>query len=285
MEITLSTAKKLYQLYKGEELPASKCQNSTFETMLKDAVLVRKRKGPGYVVVAPSPSSLTNYLRNNFNINSLKSYINNLQADQSRRSNMIQSSSNSKTKYIRSFKGFLVNSYEPIPATLNGNSIIIEPPTGSFNFIFDFQEFTIDADVTVVGVENAENFRFIEEQKYLFENITPLFVSRYPQSKDLINWLKKIPNDYLHFGDFDFEGIKIFLNGYKSYLNDRSEFFIPENIEKLIQENGNKQLYNKQFDNRPVKSDISDHKIAELIKSFHKHKKVLEQEILIKSDS
>ncbi|MCA6071324.1 MAG: hypothetical protein LE168_02900 [Endomicrobium sp.] len=64
----------------------------------------------------------------------------------------------------------------------------------------------------------------------------PLFVSRYPQnqSKDLIKWLQSIPNNYLHFGDFDFAGIGIYLNEYKKYLTDKAMFLIPENIEKFI---------------------------------------------------
>lgn len=39
--------------------------------------------------------------------------------------------------------------------------------------------------MTVVGVENGENFCRIRSQKYLFGDNKVLFVSRYPQSADL----------------------------------------------------------------------------------------------------
>ena len=72
--------------------------------------------------------------------------------------------------------------------------------------------FKISKDITIVGVENSRNFRHIEEQKYLFKDISPLFISRYPQNqnKDFIKWMKSVPNDYIHFGDFDISGIGIY---------------------------------------------------------------------------
>ena len=42
-------------------------------------------------------------------------------------------------------------------------------------------EFYIPSDVTVVGVENGENFCRIRSQKYLFGDNKVLFVSRCPQ--------------------------------------------------------------------------------------------------------
>jgi len=110
-----------------------------------------------------------------------------------------------------------------------------------------------------------------------------LFVSRYPQNqnKDLMKWLQTIPNRYIHFGDFDFAGIRIFLNEYKKYLKNRASFFIPENIENLIEIYGNKKLYDKQGFNLN-KEKITEENLLKLIEAIHKHKKGLEQEILIK---
>ena len=109
-----------------------------------------------------------------------------------------------------------------------------------------------------------------------------MFVSRYPQnqSKDLLKWLQFIPNKYLHFGDFDFAGIGIYLNEYKKYLADRAVFFVPEYIEYVISEYGNRKLYDKQkinFDMQSVKEEC----LIKLIEIMQKHKKGLEQEIWI----
>ncbi len=282
MKIGLSIAERLQKLLSGEEIPASKCKNSIFRQMLQDEVLFQKRKGSGKVVFLPNPPALRNYLKNKFGINDLDKYIHSLKDDTVTRSQMVRFGSDSKSVYKRTFKGFLINSYQPIPAIINNKEILITGEPGTFTYIYDFENFIPDTKVTVVGIENAENFRFIKKQKYLFGNITPLFVSRYPQSKDLINWLQNIHNNYLHYGDFDFEGINIYLNEYKKYLGERANYFIPENIEELLQKFGNRDLYNKQYERRTNPSSVDNHDLGELIDLFHKYKKVLEQEVLIK---
>lgn len=57
-----------------------------------------------------------------------------------------------------------------------------------------------------------------------FSKLNPqfLFVSRYPFSSDLVDWLALIPNPYIHFGDFDPEGIMIFQFPFKKALGKKS---------------------------------------------------------------
>ena len=122
----------------------------------------------------------------------------------------------------------------------------------------------------------------IYKQKYLFNNQKMLFVSRYPQnqSKDIIKWLKSIPNNYLHFGDFDFAGIGIYINEFKKYLGDRANFFLPDNVNSLIKNSGSKKRYDEQkisFDINKIKEE----NVLTLIASIHKYKKGLDQEIFI----
>ncbi|MDI9311542.1 MAG: DUF2220 family protein [Limnohabitans sp.] len=185
---------------------------------------------------------------------------------------------------IRTFKGFLVNCYQPINATINNIPTLINPTEGTFTFIYDFETFIIPNNITIIGIENPENFRYINKQERLFKNVTPLFVSRYPQNKDLIKWIKNIPNNYLHFGDFDFEGINIFLNEYKKHIGDKAKFFIPDEIEKMIKEKGNSDNYNTQVYKEPHISKVNDESLIALIKTIHKHKKGLEQEYLINTN-
>lgn len=76
-------------------------------------------------------------------------------------------------------------------------------------------------------IEDPSNFRHLQKQRKLFGDIHPLFVSRCPQSKDLIKWLQTIPNRYLHFGDFDFAGLNIYINEFKKHLHDIASFYLP----------------------------------------------------------
>ena len=285
IKIPLHIAEKLLLLQQGETLTASAAKHAVIEELIAENIIQRNGRVQKKLSVA-NTNSLTTYIQNKFSINNLDKYIEILQKEELTRSDLIEVSGNSKLKKVRTFKGFLVNCYEPIQTKISGNKMLMSQTTGTFQFIYDFETFEIPVDIIVVGIENPENFRQIDKQKYLFENIKPLFVSRYPQSqnKDLIKWLQSIPNKYLHFGDFDFAGIGIYLNEYKKYLGDKARFFVPENIENLIYEYGNKKLYDKQKDNFDSKT-ISEIILLKLIKIIHKHKKGLEQEILINNAS
>ena len=91
-----------------------------------------------------------------------------MQETEATRSEQASDTGNSKLVTSRSCHGFPVNSYEPITCSLNGKQLVINPQEGTFLFITDWQSFTIPTDVTIVNIENMENFRFIRQQKALF---------------------------------------------------------------------------------------------------------------------
>ena len=151
-------------------------------------------------------------------------------------------------------------------------------------FIADYQHFTIPQDVIVVGVENAENFRYVALQKYLFARYEcVLFVSRYPQNqnKDLIKWLQSIPNQYVHFGDLDLAGISIYESEYYHHLGNKSSLFIPDDFEQRIS-NGNAERYNVQLP-QYGKMKVEDKRVQPLLDSIHLHHKGYDQEGYIKT--
>lgn len=286
MNLPISIADKLILLQNGEKIPASKLKHSVIDTMLGNGILEQQIQGRSKkLIFLRSPERLNDYLSNHFGINSLHDYISVHKQEDALRSDFVEISSDSKLRKVRTFKGFLVNSYLPIDAILNQEQLLINPPTGSFLFLYDFEQFSVPEDITIVGVENPENFRYISKQKYLFEDIKPLFISRYPQNqnKDLIKWLQSIPNSYLHFGDLDFAGIGIYLNEFKKHLGNRSTFFVPDNAKDLFEKYGNKELYDNQRYN-PDEGRIDEPKLNQLIAMIHECKRGLEQEIFIKSE-
>jgi hypothetical protein len=170
-----------------------------------------------------------------------------------------------------------------VDAILNGNTIQLLPQEGAFSFIHDFESFIPSADTTIVGIENPTNFRWIRQQRHLFENIQPLFISRYPQTQyaDVMEWLQSIPNPYLHFGDLDIAGIHIYLREYKKHLGERASFLVPAGLEQLLQQKGNRDLYNNQLHQLPDEGLITEQPIKEALQLMHRYKKGLEQEIFI----
>jgi hypothetical protein len=280
-KIPVHIAEKLLQLAQGEVLPASSVRHDLMEELILEGIVVRKGRIQKRLSIVNS-NALQTYLQNRYSINNLQKYIQTLNQENVSRSELVIASSDSKSRKVRTFRGFLVNCYCPIQATINGKQITIDPVEGTFQFIYDFEKFILSPNITIVGIENPENFRYIEKQKYLFNDLNPLFICRYPQnqSKDLRRWLQSIANPYLHFGDFDFAGIGIYLNEYKKYLGNRASFFVPENMDEKIEKHGNKDLYAKQKINFD-KDIITEEKLLKLIKLIHKYKKGLEQEIFV----
>jgi hypothetical protein len=280
MKLPLSLAEKLIQLCNGVPMPSSKIKSASIQAFLDNGIIRKQLQGKSKAMLYLSdPSLLQSYLKNQYGINDLRLYVDSLKTELTR-AEAVEAASNSKITAIRTFQGFLVNTCEPIEAVLGGVSTYITPLEGTFTFIYDYEGFQPAPDVTIVGVENPENFRWLQNQQYLFQGMKPLFVSRYPQSRDLIKWLMAIPNTYLHFGDFDFAGINIYWNEYKNHLGERARFFVPPNVEHLIAKHGNRMLYDNQ--KLLVKEEIKERGLKQVIEMLHKYKKGLEQEVLIK---
>ena len=282
MKLSLSIAVQIQQMLEGVELPSSKVKHIVINKLVEDGLVhVRQAGRTRQMYSIRNIGAFKSYLSNQFGIDDLQNYIEKISSEDLTRAEAVAISTNSKLKRIRTFKGFLVHSYEPVKAFLSGNCISIHPNEGTFTFIYDYEVFVPEENATIVGIENPENFRWVAKQKKLFRHLQPLFVSRYPQSNDLIKWLSNISNSYLHFGDFDFVGISIYLSEYKRYLGKKASFFVPDGIDEMIRNKGNRDLYNKQLHLKPDDALIKEQSIKDLLKSMYKYKKVLEQEYLI----
>jgi hypothetical protein len=185
----------------------------------------------------------------------------------------------SKASAVRSCPGFPVNVVSPMSVMVGQRKFILFPCPGTFLYISDYQDFRIPSNAIVVGVENMENFRLPERQQDVWDHIGPhlLLVSRYPQSKDLINWLQCIPNPYVHFGDFDLAGIHIYQSEFYKYLGpERTSFFVPEDIEGRLAK-GSRERYYNQFA-RFGKMEVSDPRLDSLVQLIHRYQMGYDQE-------
>jgi hypothetical protein len=281
MIMPLTLAGNLLLLTKGEQIPASKLKHAIVKELIEEGIIAERIAGRTKMTLyVPDVAAFNNYLYHKFQIPDLEQFIVKSKDTESSRADLIEVSSDSKTLSRRTFKGFLVNSYLPIECTLSEQPFVVYPRVGTFQFVSNYEQFIPAAEVVIVGVENAEVFNHIRRISYLFKEMKPLFISRYPQeqSKDAIKWLLSIPNSYLHFGDFDFAGINIYLQEYKRHLNERAVFFVPDGLDVLIEKHGNKKLYDGQSLNDNA---IAESAVKELVAMIHKHKKGLEQEALL----
>ena len=285
MKITVALIDKLNLLRNGESLPASQLKGEWVDDLVRDGVLISTSHGSRRTLFAPNAETLCKALASvDERFIDMGLLRETLLSENTLRSQQASSTGNSKLVMTRSCPGFPINSYEPIPCTLNDREFVVNPQEGSFLFVTDWQSFFVPDDVVVVGVENMENFRMVRQQRELFEqcigNNRLLFVSRYPQSIDLRSWLQIIPNRYIHFGDFDLAGINIFLTEYNAYLGNRSSFLIPSDIERRLAK-GTIERYNDQYQKfKSLNSNIPE--IQHLIDVINRYHRCYDQEGYIK---
>ena len=279
MKKTVALIDKLIRLAGGETLPASSLRGDWFDQMQNDGILVTVTHGSRKSLRVADTSSFRNYLASQYDIRDLEQTRELLSNGSVDRASQVEVAGDSKFLSHRTFTGFLVNSYQPIEALLDRKQLTVLPPDGTFMFIADYHHFSIPEDVVIVGVENAENFRYVARQKYLFEKYGKvLFVSRYPQnqSKDLLQWISSIPNKYVHFGDLDLAGVAIYQNEYYRHLGERASFFIPEDYEERISK-GNLDLYNSQLP-QYGNMNVEDERVSKLLSCIHRYHRGYEQE-------
>ena len=261
----------LQALLRGESVGGSRLKGELLDKLKEEQLLIPSRHGSRVSYRAADAAAI----RRVFNVCN--------PASATTRAELVERWGDSKLVPIRSCPGFPVNVYEPLNATLHETVLTLHPTPGAFTFIADWESFKIPSDVIVVGVENMENFRCVKRQRYLFEQLGApvLFASRYPQSGDFAQWLRGIPNKYIHFGDFDLAGIHIYLTEFRKYLdNSRCEFFIPRDIETLLAQ-GSRERYDSQIA-RFGKLTVDDPRLEYLISLLHKYRKGYDQEGLIR---
>ena len=248
-KLTVATAKKLLRMLDGEQIPSSSLPKTIVSDLRNEDLLgvVSHGSRSSYYLLKRNEARqyLENFYLNGCSIENWIALMNSSDEIMSR-ATLVKEVGDSKMLSVRTFRGFLVNCCEPIEVQLDGRHYTLSPIEGIATFIQDPESFRIPSDVVVVGIENGENFRRIRLQRHLFHVEKILFVSRYPQSTDLRNWLIQIPNFYIHFGDFDLAGIHIYQTEIFKYLGARSSFFVPKDIEERIMM-GNKDLYDKQY--------------------------------------
>ena len=286
MKVTLRQIGFLKRLLKGENIPYSALPKSFVDPFVKEGLLSVSYHGIKRNISAPNADALAGALpRHNEALKDLDAAQKLLTEDNSRAAQAALSG-NSKTNSKRAMPGFLVNTYSRIDCVLCEHPFAVEPIDGSAVYIANWQTFVLPASTVIIGIENTENFLRIRDQKKLFDECLQhgeekiLFVSRYAFSSDLMHWLDRIPNRYIHFGDFDLAGIAIYLNQFKPHVGDRGSFLIPSDIENRLK-NGSRKRYDEHFSKY---SDLAttDKRLSRLISLIHKYRRTYDQEGYIK---
>ena len=245
MRLTEGLLKKICRLLQGEALSASTLKGDWIDALVGEGILKMEFNGSrGRCRISDRDAFLSALADIDERFRTPDFLYGDRESLASDRGTQAANTGNSKIVRSRGCPGFPVNSYEPIVCRLNGHEYVVAPEPGTFLFISDWRSFEVPADIVVIGVENMENFRLIREQRPFLDSLVEgkqiLFVSRFPQSKDLREWLVSIPNRYIHFGDFDLAGVQIYEKEFAMYLRngaegrERCSMFIPSDIEERL---------------------------------------------------
>lgn len=270
------------RLANGDNVPASSLRGDWIDEMREEGILSVVAHGSRRSYRCYDRQQFRDYIAGKYDIRDLEASAVLLNGGDDSRSRQVKVTGDSKVVRHRVMKGFLINSYEPIAATINGKAIQVLPADGTYLFVYDYENFMVEPDVLIVGMENSENFRYVKRQKWLFDSMFPgrkiLFVSRYPQneSRDLVRWLESVDNEYVHFGDLDLAGVHIFLTEFYRYLGNRSSFLIPPDYEKRIKL-GSRERYDAQL-STTKNMVITDQRLQPLVDCIHRLHRGYDQE-------
>lgn len=280
MKIRQTLIDKLLRLQQGGTVAASGLPEKLTQEMLEEQVIVPIVHGRRTTYRIVSPESFQRFLALRHDIHDLQ-VLSNALANSDSRAALVEAAGDSKYVTRRAFYGFPVNCYEPLPATMHGQDITLQPQDGMFTYVADYEAFRVPEDYIIIGIENSENFRRVGEQRAFFEREVGkgkkmLFVSRYPQNGDLVKWLCGIKNRYVHFGDLDLAGVHIYLSEYFLRLGQRASFLIPSDYEQRLQR-GSRERYDIQlpkYQHRPV----ADWHVRPLLDAIYKYHRGYDQE-------
>lgn len=257
---------RLKRLLDGEQLPSSQLNTSFFEKLLKEGYLMVVPKGKNRsVVVVKNKEYLTKHISQQWQIKDLDEYVSFREGSSPTRIEVQNVLGDTKALSVVSYQGFLVTAYDEIDYILHGLTGHLPLIDGSMLHIFDYEDFSVPQNITVVYVENFTPFRYIGRYRHLLgQESKHLFVSRYGTSSAINDWLKRIPNKFLHFGDFDLDGIRIYQKFYDELGEERASFLVPDDIESRIRTKGNPNLYYSQ-EKRNENFVVTDMRLSGLV--------------------
>ncbi|MGQ1946536.1 DUF7281 domain-containing protein [Geofilum sp. OHC36d9] len=279
--IPLSFARCLLRLANGEKLSASEISAKGLLKQFTEDGIIQKWPVAGRRVNYSCPNSLRlkTYLQVQNDILSLEDYISRFGSTDADGESSLSASKSTKTFRAKSLQGFFIKAFKS-EITVS-NKTVMAPPKGIELFVWRPEQLQISPSALVVGIENPECYLKFDKLIKLFPQKELIVVMRY-LSQSPNRWLQTIPNSYLHFGDFDPAGLSIYIREYRKLLPaNRCRFFVPPDIDHLIDKYGIEHLYNQQVH---LLDSINIHEypeVEELANLLRKYGKGLEQERLL----
>ena len=288
--VSLKDLRGLLALMEDGTIRATSLSEKVAKRLREEHLVSAKRDGRAIILSAANSSQIKGFTQRLCGTEDLDGYLKVLEEKQAgispTRSEAAKLVNDTKAFGTDVMKGIRLNAIQPVEILFDGQPFLLDPPRGTSFEVDDESLLEINPEIIVVGVENYATFMRIKDYAHLFDAGKPyLFTYRVTSRKDSygkwIEWLKRIPNQYLHFGDLDKGGLRIYIDNFRSALGDRASFLIPDNYEELIK-NGSTKLYDQQYGEAAPDTN-KDPRIQLLLDTIEKYHKSCEQEKLATS--
>lgn len=285
--MTGSTFRALVALRDGALTRKSAIQAGVLDELVSGGVVRLVKDGRSWTVQCLSRSLLEGYIKRAVGAKDIDEYSEMFErrrkGETISRAEAAKKADGSKAFGTSVMHGLRLNVFSEIEVTYGTEKVTLVPHRGTCLEVADPNLLVIPKDVTIVGCENYETFILIKDYGYLFKDygrcvFTYRDTSGRKAYERMAEWLSRIPNRYLHFGDLDLCGINIYLGEFKKRLGERASFYIPKDFEEGIR-NGNTRLYDKQ-DGLRVPDTSAEPALAPVVSAIRKYRQIFEQETL-----
>lgn len=287
-KVSLKDLRGLISLMEEGTIRASSISEKIWKTLQQEHLVSAKREGRAVILSASNREQIRGFIRRLCGTENIEEYMATLEKKQAgispTRTEAAKLINDTKAFGTDVMKGIRLNAIWPVEIKFEGQPFQLNPPRGMSFEVDDESLLEISPEIIVVGVENYATFMRIKDYAHLFdEGKAYMFTYRATYGKESygrwIKWLKRIPNQYLHFGDLDKGGLRIYIDSFRSVLGERASFLIPENYDELIR-NGSTKLYDQQYGEASPDTGM-DPRIQPLLDAIEKYHKSCEQEKLV----
>ncbi len=246
---------------------------------LNGAIKTKRQTPKREIVYLLKAENIFLFLKNNnyniYKLEDIDAFLEELVETQASRGTIQKWLQNGKRQKSDSLKGLYVSSLEDVVMKVDEQDFTVLSTNGIGYFLFHTQKIEVSPETIIVGVENYQVIWFAQKYREFFDEKNTLFVI---SNSFMWEWIEGLENEYIHFGDYDLAGINIYLNTILPRLKKCKKYsmFIPEDIEKLIKEHGDRELYEQQTSYKNLV--IKDENILRLKDIICHYKKSLEQE-------
>ena len=270
----------------GERIRQTECDQVVFRKAWKSGALSESRNSTkrGTILSATDRQAFLNFILEEYkvrNLEDLRVLAERIKDENLSRHEMTRLTTAGSKAFDRRVTSFIpINVLKPLEATYEDRRTTFHPTYDAPQHIVYPEKLIVEEDVILVGTENYETIARISDYRTFLGKLVEkklLFIQRPLGKRDYLKKLLVNNNcQYIHIGDLDWEGMRLYLKGYKSILGERASFFVPENVERFFRLTGIASLNDQQ---RPLQADeLPEPGMKELATMIQKYRKGIEEE-------